>query len=291
MRFHPEPCVSERCDHARRGFVRAGGALGAALVLPGLARAAQIHGLKGEVGVNGRPARRETAIKAGDRVTTAPGSEVIFVVGQDAFLLRASSDLQLQRAGGGDTALIGGLRMLTGALLAVFGQGPRRLSTATATIGIRGTGVYIEASAQQTYFCCCYGDVEVSDVKGKERRRIISGYHTPAMIYADPHAGRMMTDAKMKNHTDAEVIMLDRLVGRVSPLVLHQQRLDEAAAQTRRDAQVEVRPVPAQPAAQPIPARPVPAEAAPPPAAAPQSPAPAPADLEWHLPPPPLPPR
>jgi hypothetical protein len=249
-------------------------------------RAAQIHGMKGKVGVNGRPAKRDTAIKAGDRVTTGPGGEVIFIVGQDAFLLRANSDLRLQRAGGGDNALIGGLRMLTGALLAVFGQGPRRLTTATATIGIRGTGVYIEASAEQTYFCACYGDVEVSDAKGRQRRRIISGYHTPAMIYADMHSGQMMADAKLKNHTDAEVIMLDRLVGRVSPLVLRQQQLDEAAAQARRDAEAAAKPAQPPPAAQPMPARPAPAEAAPPPSAAPETPPPAPVDLEWRLPPP-----
>jgi hypothetical protein len=304
-----EPCFHDPCDRARRHLLCAGAALGAALLLPARARAAQVHGLKGKVAVNGRPAQRGTVIKASDHVVTGAGGEIVFVIGQDAFLLRASSDLQLQRSSSGNSELIGGLRLLTGALLAVFGPGPRRLSTSTATIGIRGTGVYIEASPRQTYFCACYGDVEISDSKGKERRRIISGHHTPAMIYADTQGGRMLGEATMKNHTDAEVIMLDRLVGRIPPFLQRQKQLDDAAAQTRRDEEAAARSAPPQSvpepaprppesasrpanpaprAPEPMPARPLPstntAVQTPPPLT--ESPALDPVELEWRLPPP-----
>lgn len=167
--------------------------------------------------MNGKPLRRGAAVRPGDVVETAAGARVAFVVGEDAFLLRENSRLDLQKADG-NGSLLGGLRILSGALLAVFGKGPRRLSTATATIGIRGTGVYIEASPEQTYFCTCYGDVEISDVHGKERRRVWSGYHMPTMVYAQMVNDSMMEKADVKNHTDDELIMLEGLVGRTSPV-------------------------------------------------------------------------
>ena len=48
-------------------------------------------------------------------------------------------------------------------MLAVFGKSKHQINTPTATIGIRGTGVYLEASPDLTYFCNCYG---ITDIKG-----------------------------------------------------------------------------------------------------------------------------
>ncbi|MBK7006971.1 MAG: hypothetical protein IPH37_19120 [Burkholderiales bacterium] len=41
---------------------------------------------------------------------------------------------------------------ITGKVLAVFGPGAKRIDTATATVGIRGTACYIESGEGQMYF-------------------------------------------------------------------------------------------------------------------------------------------
>ena len=71
-------------------------------------------------------------------------------------------------------------RMVTGHLLSVFAKGGQRtLSASTATIGIRGTGAYLEAWRDRAYFCLCYGaaDVETRAGRGQDvvRRTVDAG--------------------------------------------------------------------------------------------------------------------
>jgi len=213
----------------RRGFLVASAALGASLLLPNGSAAAQVKVLQGAVKVNGKKASKTSVIRAGDTVETAKGARIVFAVGDDAFLLRGDSKLMLEHTPGGKTLVITGLRLLSGALLAAFAPGARRIETATATAGIRGTAVYIEASKEQTYFCTCYGVVELRDKAGLEKKVVISGYHTPNMIYANPAERGRMAEAEVKDHTDDELIMLERMVGRTSPIVLRNQKLKEAS--------------------------------------------------------------
>jgi hypothetical protein len=227
----------------RRGFLVASAALGAALLLPTGSAAAQVKVLQGGVRVNGKKASKTSAIRAGDTVETAKGARLVFVIGEDAFLLRGDSKLMLERTSGGQTLVITGLRLLSGALLAAFAPGARRIETPTATAGIRGTGVYLEASKEQTYFCTCYGVVELRDKAGIERKVVISGYHTPNMIFANPAERGRMTEAEVKGHTDEELIMLERLVGRTSPIVQRNQKLKEAS---QPEGAEQPRPVPEQ---------------------------------------------
>ena len=200
----------------RRGFITGAGAL---LLSPALGSAQSIGALSGEVRVKGRRATPATAIRAGDTVITGSGASIAFALGQDAFLLRADSVLKVERSGELDT-LAAGLRMLTGALVAVFGKSPRprSIQTTTATAGIRGTGVYIEASAEQTYFCTCYGEVELLDNRTQTRHLVVSANHSPVLIYARATAGAMMEQAMFKNHSNAELQMIEAMVGRRSPL-------------------------------------------------------------------------
>lgn len=57
-----------------------------------------------------------------------------------AQIQRDNSRLKLQGSG----VFANQLRLLTGALLSVFGKGPRSVSGPTSTIGVRGTGLYLE---------------------------------------------------------------------------------------------------------------------------------------------------
>ena len=209
---HPDPAKS------RRDFLLQSAACGAALLLPATSHAGRLHEIDGEVMVNGRLASRANEIRALDVIRTGTSGRLVLVMGKDALLIRASSEVEI--LGKPKAVLLTGLRMLTGALLGVFGKGgPRQLLTATATAGIRGTGIYMEASPERTYFCTCYGTVELEDQHRADKRLITSGYHTPNIIYAEMTEGRMMQKAQFINHTDEELVMLEKLVGRIPPFV------------------------------------------------------------------------
>ena len=187
------------------GFLRAAWALGDKLPPPGIFR------LKGEVRINGKLAREGTPVQAGDVITTGAQSEAIYVIGKDAYLQRDRSTVSLS----GD-ALKGGLRVITGKLLAVFGKGEKRIETSTATIGIRGTGCYIEAEENKVYFCLCYGTADIASSKAPDKIETINTEHHehPVILHAN---GSQMEAADMINHTDSELILLESLLGRVPP--------------------------------------------------------------------------
>jgi hypothetical protein len=126
------------------------------------------------------------------------------------------------------------------------------------------------------------------DKAGTARKLVVSGYHTPNMIYARMVDGKMMVPAPFKDHTDDELIMLDRLVGRT---LADRRSRPEAQGGRRKPAQPEDMPqAPVQPQSEPLPkAEPPPAEPAP--QAKPQSQAPTqPAATESPRTPSPVPP-
>ena len=205
--------------HARR---RALLALAAGIGLPAVLRQAiaqsssqqGVRSAHGDVRINGKPAAPGTPVRAGDTVALGSRALAAFVVGQDAFLLRENSRVEL--AGGG--LVVDTLRLVTGKLLGVFGSGRgRRLVTATATIGIRGTGAYIEAEPARTYFCLCYGTADVAATMGGARETYSTRHHeSPRYIYGDGRSAAIVP-ASVANHTDGELLMLETLVGRTPP--------------------------------------------------------------------------
>lgn len=206
-RTHPDSSAG------RRNFIARSAALAIALMLPRLAMAGRLRQFSGEVAINGVPVVAGADIRPLDVITTGAESNAIVVMGTDALLIRANSEVEL--LGKPDAALLTGLRMYAGAVLGAFGRGaPRQLLTATATAEIRGTGIYIEASAQKTYFCTCYGEVELSDQHRSASRLILAGHHTANVIHADGADGATMQEAEFSNHTDEELVMLERLFGR-----------------------------------------------------------------------------
>ena len=220
MRNNPKP-------GSRRRFVRA--ALAASALLPGgmagliaqaLAQGEPKQGvlrLRGSVQVNGVAAVKATPVKPGDVVTTGPNSFVLFVVGRDAFLLRGNSRLEIA----GSATFADVLRLVTGKLLSVYAKGrPREVVGVTATIGIRGTGAYMETSAERTYFCLCYGEAEIVPSAAPNQRESLRTIHhdQPRYIYPAGRA-RVIEKAPVINHRDDELILLESLVGRTPPFV------------------------------------------------------------------------
>ena len=176
-------------------------------------RSAEIRTLEGDVRINDRPATVGTAVRPGDTIVSGRGSYAIWTMENDAFLIRQNSRLQI--AGVQTTATL--FRMVTGKLLSVFQPGGgRTLTAATATIGIRGTGCYLEAYRDRAYFCLCYGSAEIESRAGA-KESFTSRYHeTPRIIYSDNRPAPMIS-GPVVNHSDAELIMLESLIGRRPP--------------------------------------------------------------------------
>ena len=83
------------------------------------------------------------------------------------------------------------------------------------TVGIRGTGVYTEVFPEQggrTYFCNCYGTVDVS--AGNDSVVSQSEYHQAYWGEVAPKNGRMLSPAGAINHTDEELEYLAMLASR-----------------------------------------------------------------------------
>lgn len=183
-------------------------ALAAGSVEKGVAR------VRGDARINGVPAQLGMDVKAGDVVTTGADGEIVFVIDRDAFLMRANSRIEIQ--GQRSSLVAEGLRILTGAVLSVFAPGrPKRVQTSTATLGIRGTALYVEAEESRTYVCTCYGEVEIASVGDPSARETVRTRHheQPRYVMAKG-APQMLMSAPVINHTDAELTMLESLVGR-----------------------------------------------------------------------------
>ncbi|MDH4174843.1 MAG: hypothetical protein OEW96_00360 [Betaproteobacteria bacterium] len=172
-----------------------------------------VYRVRGEAHINDAPAKRGMDVKRGDIVATATGAEIIFVVNRDAFLLRGDSRLEVGRAAA-DV-----FRLITGALLSVYQPGVRKtLHAQTATIGIRGTGIYVESAADRTYVCTCYGEADLIPLADPGARETVrTRHHEQPRYILGKGAPQMMMKAPVVNHTDAELAMIESLVGRGVP--------------------------------------------------------------------------
>jgi hypothetical protein len=177
--------------------------------------------IEGQVRVNGDDANLNSRVAPGDTVETGARSEAVFVVERSAFILRSDSRLTIETPAE-DSLVRSALRLTTGALLSVYPSGyPTRLTTSTATIGVRGTGLYLESDPGQTYFCTCYGvaDVAANDDPGS-RDTVTSEHHDrPLYIVAGAQPGQSIRAAPFLNHTDQELMLIETLVGREPPFV------------------------------------------------------------------------
>ena len=192
-----------------------------------------IYFISGLAKVNGKEATLATRINPGDTVETGKDSEIIFVVnGNNSMILRSNSHLVIETTpkqpvqkeaaqNGAASLLISGLRLLTGKLLSVSRDTPMRVNTANATIGIRGTGFYVESDPEQTYFCTCYGTTEVSASADPESKETVTSEHShhPLYIVNDGGKGKNIRNAPFINHTDQELTLIEALVGRTPPFI------------------------------------------------------------------------
>ncbi len=212
-------------------WLLAGGTLGLVPIAP-LVRSAWAMGshgypqamrkVTGDVQLNSLPAEVGTPVNYGDVVSTGPSSRAIFILGESVFLVRAQTRIELPPKP--DTSFAekaaGVIRLTRGKVLAVLGRRRMRFTTPTAVVGIRGTGLYLEADPEKTYVCLCYGKASLaSPMTGGTLEDIKTRHHeSPRYIHKAPLAnGRLITKAPVINHTDAELILLESMVGRKPP--------------------------------------------------------------------------
>ena len=185
-------------------------------------RGRSIYRLSGKVTVNGQDATLQTLIKTGDTIVTAKGAEVVFVVGTHSMILRGASTLTISPAAPAENSfVVRSLKLLNGALLSVSTGTTLSLTTATANVGVRGTGFYVESEPERTYFCTCYGVTDIAAIDDAGSRATIEATHheRPVYILRSGEAGRKIRDAPFINHTDEELTLIEALVGREPPFV------------------------------------------------------------------------
>lgn len=194
------------------GLVRDALAKGDVPIRPGLNK------VRGEVLVNQQLATEGQIIRPGDTIVTGRNSEAIYVIGQDAFMQR-----ELTTVSFGADVMQNLMRVVSGKILSVFGKGAKTIQVSTATIGIRGTGCYIEdqgtGAAARTYFCLCYGSVDLTPKAAPQEAETYSTTHhdKPMYIHNDMNMAKMMVPAGVINHSDDELKLLESLVGRWPP--------------------------------------------------------------------------
>jgi hypothetical protein len=205
---------------AAAGALGAGGLLGlvrGALAAGSLPATPGFRHIRGPVGVDDTRASVGLNIKPGQTVMTGGGGEAVYIIGPDAFLQREKTKIRFEESGGAQV-----MRILTGKVLSVFGRNKERprnlqIATATATIGIRGTGCYLEAEETSTYFCLCYGEAELMPHADPKQKEVVKTQHHDHPVTIAASGSRLIAPAAVINHTDAELTMLENVVGRWPP--------------------------------------------------------------------------
>ena len=182
-----------------------------------------IYRIQGRVLVDGKEANLDTPITPTSTIETPTrDGEIVYVSGSTSYIQRGNSRVVLERPAETTSGFTSGLRLIAGALLSVFPKGtPQQIKTKTATVGIRGTGVYLEAEPDQTYFCTCYGvaDVTANDDPESKDTVVATHHDKPLYILSDAQKGRNIRRAPFINHTDQELMLIESLVGRTPPFV------------------------------------------------------------------------
>lgn len=222
-------------DESRRRLLRYLLAAGAFALVPGCGSLPQVHqampmpeempaGMSifqyvGAIEVNGKAATMKTRINPGDLVETRDGSQLVFVLQQDAFLLRANTRMRMP------TKMTGGQYQLEqGKALSVFASRKTAIKTPSAVVAIRGTGVYVEVEPDLSYICTCYGETNIATVDDPAINvNVVSTHHNdPVYVLADKSKSRRILAAPFKDHSDQELLLVETLVGRTTPFVVPQ---------------------------------------------------------------------
>ena len=231
--MHVDSFVNEKHYNRREllNFISLFGVVGTiSFLLNGCSFSRGFRQIEGEVFLNGRRVSHEqmegqdgVLVPSDALIRTGSHASAIFVIGRDAFLMRGNSEIELKpNLLDNKKNEIIGFNLRSGAILSVFARKNRKLRTPSALIGIRGTGVYIETDSKKTYVCTCYGTSYMQVKDAPEINETVTTLHhdQPRFIYSGE---KRIDPASVINHSDQELILLERLVGRVPPFVKKQR--------------------------------------------------------------------
>jgi hypothetical protein len=179
-----------------------------------------VRHLKGTLSINGKAAKVGDLVAPGDLLVTGADSEALVVHNQDALLIRANTRLRIDSD---DQTFINLMRITAGAVLSVWG--PRKqalgITTPIASIGIRGTGIYVDSTPEFTYACTCYGVADLVPTAAPDKLRTVQTTYHDAPFFIFPNAEEPLVSGPVINHTDEELIMLEALFRREPPFTTH----------------------------------------------------------------------
>ena len=179
-----------------------------------------VRHLKGTLSINGKAAKVGDLVAPGDLLVTGADSEALVVHNQDALLIRANTRLRIDSD---DQTFINLMRITAGAVLSVWG--PRKqalgITTPLASIGIRGTGIYVDSTPEFTYACTCYGVADLVPTAAPDKLRTVQTTYHDAPFFIYPNAEEPLVSGPVINHTDEELIMLEALFRREPPFTTH----------------------------------------------------------------------
>jgi len=175
--------------------------------------------IKGQVKVDGQRASSQQQIRPGQELSVSPGGSAAFAVGNDAFILKGrerGASLEIEGKG----SAVDQLRLISGGLVASFGKGAeRKIITTSATIGIRGTGCYVESQLNRSYICYCYGRFAFSSRDDDSvRENFEASYHDAGRFMLRWPRPRIVSAGGL-GHDDNDLILAEGLVGRKPPFV------------------------------------------------------------------------
>ena len=111
-----------------------------------------------------------------------------------------------------------GIESNKGALLSAFARRQLKIRTVAAIVGVRGTGLYLEADEGKIYVSTCYGKVKLQVRNSPSISEIVKTkrHDEPRFILKNENR---IVEALILNHADLELIMLEKRVLRKPPFV------------------------------------------------------------------------
>ena len=173
-----------------------------------------LHRVEGSATVNGKDARSGSAVNLGDRIATGAGSTAVVVMKGDAFLMRGNTTIEIR----GSSGLLSDMLIAGGRVLTVWSKKNVSVKAAHATIGIRGTGAYFEVDPREVYFCLCYGEAVIAGPNMPDKT-VVTKHHEQPLLLVEGRGTLRAEPGPFRNHTDEELVMLEKLVGREPPFM------------------------------------------------------------------------
>ena len=173
-----------------------------------------LHRVDGSATVNGKDARSGSAVNLGDRIATGAGSTAVVVMKGDAFLMRGNTTIEIR----GSSGLLSDMLIAGGRVLTVWSKKNVSVKAAHATIGIRGTGAYFEVDPREVYFCLCYGEAVIAGPNMPDKT-VVTRHHEQPLLLVEGRGTLRAEPGPVRNHTDEELVMLEKLVGREPPFM------------------------------------------------------------------------